>query len=76
MVRDASGEAQRDLHLHALRTVLSTAIGALTGAVVGFYGAGWLASVVMSGEPGSSRGLAGLGLSLKGDIRRSADGRR
>jgi uncharacterized membrane protein len=58
----AANEQQRDLH--GVRTVLSTAAGALSGAVVGFYAGGWLASALLSGEPGSARGLAGLGFAL------------
>jgi hypothetical protein len=61
-VPPTAGEQQRGLH--GVRTALSTATGALTGAVVGFYGGGWLATAAMSGEPGFSRGLAGLGIAL------------
>jgi hypothetical protein len=60
-VRDATDE---QCDLSPVRTVLSTAVGALAGAVLAFYAVGGLVSALMADAPPSSRGLAALGIGL------------
>ncbi len=50
--------------MHPLRTCLSTAAGALAGSVATFFVGGQLTSMLLSDEPGSTRGLTSLGVGL------------